>query len=165
MYYIYLYSDSRYSKTSSVYGYWTGKSYTVQGEEYPVCEHSEYERKEYKSLKRAISSGEAATKKYGYVCGFDVEDENGNVVYELHGTSSKKNKNNNQFAWNDATHELNQINNKIEIRKKVIQVAIKYIEEVPEDMSDEEIDEYLKSKYLDKEFQWCDGDQDVFGDF
>ena len=71
----------------------------------------------------------------------------------------------NLFAWNDAIHELNKINNKIEIRKKVIQVAVKYIEEVPEGMSDEEIDEYLKSKYPNKEFQWCDGVQDRFGDF
>lgn len=71
----------------------------------------------------------------------------------------------NLFAWNDAIHKLNQINNKIAIRNRTIQVAVKYIEEVPEGMSDEEIDEYLKSKYLDKEFQWCDGDQDVFGDF
>ena len=71
----------------------------------------------------------------------------------------------NLFAWNDAIYELNQINNKIAISNRTIQVAVKYIEEVPEGMSDEEIDEYLKSKYPDKEFQWCDGDQDVFEDF
>ena len=39
------------------------------------------------------------------------------------------------------------------------------VHEVPEGMSDEEIDEYLKSKYPNKEFQWCDGVQDIFGDF
>ena len=165
MYYIYLYSDNKYSKHVNQYGYWTGKSYTVQGEEYPVCENDEYKRKEYKSLKRAISSGEAAKNKYGYVCGFDVEDENENIVYELHGSSSKKSEKNNRFAWNDVIHELNQMNNGTEYRKRTIQGAVKYIEEAPEELSDSEIDEYLKCKYPDREFQWCDGDKDVFGDF
>lgn len=165
MFYIYLYSNGKYNTHTNQYGYWAGKSYIVQGEEYPLCENSEYKRKEYKSLKRAISGGKSAKNKYGYVCGFDVEDENGNVVYELHESSSKKNGKNNSFVWNNAIHKLNQMNNGTESRRKTIQVAIKYIEEIPEELSDSEIDEYLKCKYPDKEFQWCDRDQDVFGDF
>lgn len=165
MYYIYLYSNNEHKRSSNQYGYWTRKSYIVQGGEYPACEDptSKYKRKEYKNLKRAISSGETAMKKYGYVRGFDVEDEKENVVYESQGSHS--NEKNNRFAWNDVIHELNQMNNGTENRKRTIQVAVKYIEEVPEELSDSEIDEYLKSKYPDKEFQWCDDDQDVFGDF
>lgn len=168
MYYIYLYSNDEHKRSSNQYGYWTGKSYIVQGEEYPSCEDptSKYKRKEYKNLKRVISSGETAMKKYSYVCGFDVEDEKGNVVYKLQGFPSKKNEKSNLFAWNDVIHELNWMNNSgTDSRKRTIQVAIKYIEEVPEGLSNLEINEYLKNKYPDKEFQWCDGDQDVFGDF
>ena len=50
MYYIYIYIVI----INIMNGYWTGKSYIVQGERYPVCENNEYKRKEYKSLKRAI---------------------------------------------------------------------------------------------------------------
>ena len=49
--------------------------------------------------------------------------------------------------------------------KRVVEVAIKHIVELPEHISDEEVDEYLSEMFPDKEFQWCDGDQDVFGDF
>lgn len=50
-------------------------------------------------------------------------------------------------------------------KKRIIQVAFKYFEEIPENLSDAEVDEFLKNKYPDREYQWCDGDQDVFGDF
>ena len=170
MYYIYLYSDHRYSKFIkefgyNEYGYWTGKSYTVQGERYPVCENNEYKRKGYKSLKRAISSGEGAIEKYGYVDEFDIKDEGGNVIYKSYEISSEKSKMDSLFARNDVIYELNQIDNKPENRKRTIQVAIKYIEEVPGELSDVEINKYLKNKYPDKEFQWCDGEKDIFEDF
>lgn len=85
MYCIYLYSENDYKRNSCQYGYWSGKSYTVQGEEYPVVDDgiSEYnKRKMYKSLKRAILGGKIAYNKYCYVTGFDVDDEMGNVVYK-----------------------------------------------------------------------------------
>ena len=96
MYYIYLYSNNVHSKSNNQYGCWTGKSYAVEGEEYPVCENDTYKRKEYKSLQRAISSGEIATKKYAYVYGFDIEDESGNTVYKSNRENYNKIENNNK---------------------------------------------------------------------
>ncbi len=49
--------------------------------------------------------------------------------------------------------------------KRVIQVAIKHIVELPENTSDDEVETYLAEKFKDKEYQWCDGDQDVFEEF
>ena len=49
--------------------------------------------------------------------------------------------------------------------KRVVEVAIKPIVELPEHIPDEDVDKYLSEMFPDKEFQWCDGDQDVFGDF
>ena len=43
--------------------------------------------------------------------------------------------------------------------------ALKLAKESGVEVSDEEVDEYLSEMFPDKEFQWCDGDQDVFGDF
>ena len=105
MYYIYLYSNNVHSKSSNQYGYWTGKSYTVEGEGYPVCENSTYKRKEYKSLQRSIYAGEIATKKYGYVCGFDIEDENGNIVYKSNREDYNKIENNNKSELDDEITE------------------------------------------------------------
>lgn len=116
MYYIYLYSDHKYNE----YGYWTGKSYIVQGERYPVCENNEYKRKEYKSLKRAISSGECAIEKYGYVDGFDIKDESGNVIYKSYETLSKKDEKNSLYVCNDVIQEPSKIDNKLESRKRNI---------------------------------------------
>ena len=49
--------------------------------------------------------------------------------------------------------------------KRIVEVAIKHIVELPEHILDEDVDKYLSEMFPDKEFQWCDGDQDVFGDF
>lgn len=49
--------------------------------------------------------------------------------------------------------------------KRIVEVAIKHIVELPENTSDEEVDKYLSEMFPDIEFQWCDGNQDVFGDF
>ena len=51
------------------------------------------------------------------------------------------------------------------IGKRVIQVAVKHIVELPENISDDEVEKFLAEEYKDKEYQWCDGDQDVFGEF
>lgn len=50
-------------------------------------------------------------------------------------------------------------------KKKVIKVAVKYMIELPEDTSDKEVDKHLAEIFPCKEIQWCDGDQDIFGDF
>lgn len=86
MYSIYFYNDWTNRRTSSQYGFWTGKSYIYQGELFPVsatfgCVAL---RKWYKSLKRAIDGAEKALEKYGYVTAYDIEDENGNIVYKSH---------------------------------------------------------------------------------
>lgn len=51
MYSIYLYSNNNFSRSSSQYGYWAGKSYTHLDGIFPICENSTYPRKEYKSSK------------------------------------------------------------------------------------------------------------------
>lgn len=90
MYYIYLYSDDDYKRSSGQYGYWSGKSYIFQGMDFPVCDtdYNYPKKKCYKSLKRAIKSGQIACDKYGYCTGFDVEDDNRNVVYKTYKDSS-----------------------------------------------------------------------------
>lgn len=85
MYSIYLYCDDRYGRCSSQYGYWAGKFYKNKEYFYPVCEeiNRDYlKRKEYIILKRAISSGKIIMDKCAFVTGFEVEDENGNILYE-----------------------------------------------------------------------------------
>lgn len=114
--------------------------------------------------------------KYGYnVCGQRLNEEIDTMIDEIHSAYMRntdertKDRLDSQIKilWNFKDRIENAIADgyNVAIRNRTIQVAVKYIEEVPEGMSDEEIDEYLKSKYPDKEFQWCDGDQDVFEDF
>lgn len=52
-----------------------------------------------------------------------------------------------------------------ENKKRVIQVAVKNIIELPEHISDDEVEKLLEEKYKGKEYQWCDEDQDAFGEF
>lgn len=164
IYCIYLYCD-RYYNTSGCdrggnsYGYWSGESYTVQGEEFPVCEPSTNKRKWYKNLKRAISGGEITFFKYSYVCGFDIEDEIGNIVYESNRSIS--NNSVNQIVRDESSNNI-ETSKEDNARKRVIQVAVVYVESIPNDMTDIEIDEYLKDKYPDKVLQWCDSDKDIF---
>lgn len=108
MYYIYLYSENDFKRSGNNYGYWTGKTYIIQGEEYPIIEN-EYKRKEYKSLKRAIKGGEIAYSKYGYVCGFDIEDKNENIVYRSYETCKNKSKHSNNYA--DGKNETKEKSN------------------------------------------------------
>ena len=49
--------------------------------------------------------------------------------------------------------------------KRVIKVAVEHIIELPENISDKQVDNYLQEMFPDKEFQWCDRDQDIFNDF
>lgn len=100
MYSIYLYGDRKYRRPDTFYGYWTGKTYIHDEDLFPVHQDNFdiLKIKIYKSLKRAIIGGENAIEKYTYVCGFDVEDENGNIVYKSYK--------NNTFDWNDTMHKL-----------------------------------------------------------
>lgn len=52
-----------------------------------------------------------------------------------------------------------------ENKKRVIQVAVKNIIELPENISDDEVERLLEEKYKGKEYQWCDEYQDAFGEF
>lgn len=99
MYYIYLYSGKDFKRPDN-YGYWTGKSYFVQGNEYPVIynEISKNRRKEYKSLKRAIKGGEITCERYGYVSGFNIEDESENIVYSSYKTCKPESQNSNNYV-------------------------------------------------------------------
>ena len=89
MYYMYLYSDDSYQRSAAQYGYWSGKSYVFQGADFPVCDtnYNYLEKKRYKNLKNAIKGGNIAQEKYGYVTGFDIEDDSGNIVYESRNDS------------------------------------------------------------------------------
>lgn len=99
MYFLYLYSDKDFRKPDSTYGYWTGKSYVVQDHEYPIIYNKisseKYQKKKYKYLKRAISGGQNAMDKYMHVCGFDVEDEDENVVYRSYNPPYQEDNKNN----------------------------------------------------------------------
>lgn len=85
MFYIYLYCDDKYERSTAIqYGYWSGSSY-IRGENvFPIVADGSNtkERKKYKTLNRAIRSGHIAIEKYTYCCGFDIEDENSNIVYK-----------------------------------------------------------------------------------
>lgn len=163
MFYLYLYDNLRCNHTSNTYGYYTGKSYTVQGLAYPVIYNGTngFSRKEYTSLRRAITGGIAAKEKYGYVLTFDIEDEKGNIVYE---SNQRVNTNLQQknLSERDRTNNLNTITNSVSVKSKKIQVAIKHIEEVPYNLTDIEIENYLKNKYPNTEFMWSDNSIDIF---
>lgn len=87
MYSIYLYCEDSFRKSEVMqYGYWCGKSYAMYENTFPVCKQRGEERKIkwYKHLKRAINAGESAIQKYTYVIGYDIDDEQGNTIYESH---------------------------------------------------------------------------------
>lgn len=60
------------------------------------------------------------------------------------------------MSWNSAY---------IKNGKRVIQVAIKQTIELPKNISDREIEVYLARKFEGEEYQWCDGDHDIFTDY
>lgn len=92
MYFVYLYCDNKYQRSTSIqYGYWSGASYIREESVFPIVSdgYNGKERKKYKTLNRAIKGGYLAIEKYTYCCGFDVEDENGNIVYESFDKETK----------------------------------------------------------------------------
>jgi hypothetical protein len=109
MYSIYLYSDDSYRRGIKQYGYWAGRTYYKNECTFPVVESDINARKTYKSLTRAINGGEIIEDKCGYVIGFDIEDDKGNVVYKSYKKKTKTQ--NNQFAWNEAIQILNEMEN------------------------------------------------------
>ncbi|CAM5578467.1 hypothetical protein SAFG77S_09049 [Streptomyces afghaniensis] len=61
---------------SNSYGYWQGKHYTVQGEDYPITDKEiTEETKVYKSKVRAEKSAENASLRFGYVVDWKVEEK------------------------------------------------------------------------------------------
>lgn len=165
IYYIYLYNDRCNERSNSQYGYWSGKSYTFHGNNYPVCENeiSKYKRKGYKSLKRAICGGKIAQTRYSLTLGFDVEDENGNIVYKSYESMLETDKTK-SLVCNENSHN-HKISKEVGNEKRIIMVAVIYIEEVPNSLSDREIDEYLDNKYFNKKIRWYEGDKGIFDDF
>lgn len=89
MYSIYFYNDWYMKRIGSQYGYWTGKSYTYGTELFPVCATSDNKLpiKWYKSLKRAITGAEKAMDKFGYVTGYDIEDDAGDIAYRSYNST------------------------------------------------------------------------------
>ena len=64
MYALYFYSDYHMKRTTSQYGYWTGKSYKHDELLFPVSSTAlnGLDKKWYKSLKRAIIGGKKLVK-------------------------------------------------------------------------------------------------------
>lgn len=74
-YVIKLISSSLLGSSINHYGYWTGKQYTVQGNDYPVCDkHITTDTKIYKSEKVAKRSADGCIKKFVYVSQAEVEE-------------------------------------------------------------------------------------------
>jgi hypothetical protein len=81
MYVIYLSTETQASRGFNNYGYWTGKSYVVQGESFPITVdyRNEYSAqghkiKVYKSKKVAENSAKKAFDKFGHVVSVVVEN-------------------------------------------------------------------------------------------
>ena len=79
-YLVYLYSDkkakSRDPKIVSMYGYYTGKSYSVNHESFPICTLNEVTEKTklFKSRKAAINCAEKCYDEFEYVEDYDIEE-------------------------------------------------------------------------------------------
>lgn len=74
-YVIYLSSEPSWSVFSNPYGYWQGKSYTVQGEKYPFTyPEVTAETKVYQSKVRAEKMAEKLLERYGCVLSWRVEE-------------------------------------------------------------------------------------------
>jgi hypothetical protein len=73
-YVIYFNSNRDGTRTLNSYGYWTGQSYMVQGEIFPVCTSTiDNSTKRYKTRKNAVNGAEKAYLKFGYVSKYDIE--------------------------------------------------------------------------------------------
>jgi len=73
-YVIHLHTDTSRTE-SNYYGYWSGKSYTFQGGEYPVFDDTICERtKVYKNRKRAENAAQKCMQRFGYVRNACVEE-------------------------------------------------------------------------------------------
>ena len=73
-----IYLDSRYPGTvgHNSYGYWSGKTYTVNGEIFPVHSRDSItcDTKKYTSYKRALQGAEALLEKCAYVWKCQIEE-------------------------------------------------------------------------------------------
>lgn len=64
------------SYSSNDYGYWTGKTYTLNGEVFPVCDKQiSVNTKRYTSRKRAENMAKKLYEKCSYVGKYSVEEE------------------------------------------------------------------------------------------
>lgn len=114
MYYIYLYGINTNGSKQNQYGYWTGKSYSVNKKLFPICcssvndDHlcslaSQNVKKGYKSIQRAISSGRRAYERFYYVKAFDIRDEYDKIVYQSDPMFPKQQNTKNQKQSSCAT--------------------------------------------------------------
>ena len=73
-----IYLDSRYPGTvgHNSYGYWSGKTYTVNGETFPVHTRDfiTCDTKKYTSYKRARQAAESLLEKCAYVWKYQIEE-------------------------------------------------------------------------------------------
>lgn len=77
MFVIYLDSSNKYTCETNIYGYWTGKNYTVCDELIPITDREiTYRTKRYSSRKRAENALKACLNKgYAYVFTGKVESD------------------------------------------------------------------------------------------
>lgn len=73
-----IYLDSRYlgATGNNSYGYWSGKTYTVNGEVFPVHTRDfiTCDTKKYTTYKRAYQGAEALLEKCAYVREYRIEE-------------------------------------------------------------------------------------------
>jgi hypothetical protein len=74
MYVIYLSSVNKYER-GNCYGYYCGKTYTVQGEIYPYTDSVITEKtKRYKSMNTAENSAILIYNKCGFVMNYEIKE-------------------------------------------------------------------------------------------
>ena len=70
-----IYLNTNQYTIDNCYGYWTGKKYIVQGEEYPICTNDiTGDTKVYKNRKIAENSAEKALERFGYVTNYKIKE-------------------------------------------------------------------------------------------
>jgi len=71
---IYLSTEPEYSRSGNSYGYWQGKTYTYQGEQFPMTDPEiTGDTKFYKSKKRAFNMAEKLFLRCPHVVSYRVE--------------------------------------------------------------------------------------------
>ncbi|WP_116061926.1 hypothetical protein [Cohnella phaseoli] len=73
-YVIFLSTTSAFDRNRNQYGYWAGKTYRVEGQDFPLWDRSITEQtKKYTSQKRAETAAEKLMERCSYVVAWRIE--------------------------------------------------------------------------------------------